>query len=80
LRFHLKHYPRKKRVGCACVGLVGAAHPARVIGGFPADPTMRAHIVDGKVVERKSVRDMVDSLKQIGVIEPTKKAKKLFLE
>jgi len=35
-------------------------------------------IVDGKVVERKSVRDMLDFLKQLGVIEPTEKAKKLF--
>ncbi len=35
-------------------------------------------IVDGKVVERKSVRDMLDSLKQLGVIEYTEKAKKLF--
>ena len=35
-------------------------------------------IADGKVVERKSVRDMVDFLKQMGVIEPTEKAKKLF--
>jgi len=35
-------------------------------------------IVDGKVVERKSVRDMLDFLKQLGVIEPTEKAKKVF--
>jgi len=35
-------------------------------------------IVDGKVVERKSVRDMLDFLQQLGVIEPTEKAKKLF--
>ena len=37
-------------------------------------------IVDGKVVERKSVRDMLDFLKQLGVIEPTEKGKKLFPE
>jgi len=30
-------------------------------------------IVNGKVVERKSVRDMLDFLKQLGVIEYTKK-------
>ena len=35
-------------------------------------------IVDGKVVERKSVRDMLDFLRQLGVIEPTEKVKKLF--
>jgi len=37
-------------------------------------------IVDGKIVERKSVRDMLDFLKQLGVIEYTEKAKKLFPE
>ena len=37
-------------------------------------------IVDGKVVERKSVRDMLDFLKQLGVIEYTEKAKKIFPE
>jgi len=35
-------------------------------------------IVDGKVVERKTVRDMLDFLGQLGVIEYTEKAKKLF--
>jgi len=35
-------------------------------------------IVSGKVVERKSVRDLLDFLKQLGVIEPTEKVKKLF--
>jgi steroid delta-isomerase-like uncharacterized protein len=35
-------------------------------------------VVDGKVVERKSVRDMLDFLRQLGVIEPTEKVKKLF--
>ncbi len=35
-------------------------------------------IVDGKVVERKSIRDMLDFFGQIGVIEPTEKGKKLF--
>ena len=35
-------------------------------------------IVDGKIVERKSVRDMLDFLRQIGVIEITEKGKKLF--
>ena len=35
-------------------------------------------IVDGKVVERKSVRDMLDFLRQLGVIEPIEKVKKLF--
>ena len=37
-------------------------------------------IVDGKVVERKSVRDMLDFLRQLGVIDYTEKAKKLFPE
>ena len=37
-------------------------------------------IVNGKVVERKSVRDMLDFFRQIGIIEPTEKAKKLFPE
>jgi len=37
-------------------------------------------IVDGKIVERKSVRDALDFFKQLGVIEFTEKAKKLFPE
>ena len=37
-------------------------------------------IVNGKVVERTSVRDMLDFLRQIGVIEYTEKGKKLFPE
>jgi len=37
-------------------------------------------IVGGKVVERKSVRDMLDFLRRIGVIEPTEKVRKLFPE
>ena len=37
-------------------------------------------IVDGKVVERKSVVDMLVFLQQLGVIEPTEKAKILFPE
>jgi len=37
-------------------------------------------IVDGKVVERKSVRDMLDFLRQLGIVEYTEKAKKLFPE
>jgi predicted ester cyclase len=37
-------------------------------------------IVDGKVVERKSVRDMLDFLRQLGVIEYTEKAKQLSPE
>jgi len=35
-------------------------------------------IVNGKIVERKSLRDMLDFLRQLGVIEYTEKAKKLF--
>jgi hypothetical protein len=35
-------------------------------------------IVNGKAVERKSVRDLLDFLRQLGVIEPTEKVKKLF--
>ena len=34
----------------------------------------------GKVVERKLVRDMLDFYEQLGVIEYTEKAKKLFPE
>jgi predicted ester cyclase len=37
-------------------------------------------IVNGKVVERKSICDMLDFLKQLGVIEYTEKVKKLFPE
>ena len=37
-------------------------------------------IVDGKVVERKSLRDMMDLFNKLGFIEPTEKAKKLFPE
>ena len=37
-------------------------------------------IVDGKIVERKSVRDVLNFLKQIGAIEYTEKGKKLFPE
>ncbi len=57
--------------------------------GIPLAPTGKKvtytgvgiwRIVDGKVVERKSVRDMLDFLKQLGVIEYTEKAKKLFPE
>jgi len=35
-------------------------------------------IVDGKVVEKESVYDMLDFLKQLGIIEYTEKAKKLL--
>ena len=35
-------------------------------------------IADGKVVERKAVRDMLVFLQHLGVIELTEKAKKLF--
>ena len=57
--------------------------------GIPLAPTGKKvawtavniyRIVDGKVVERKSVRDMLDFLRQIGVIEPIEKAKELFPE
>jgi len=37
-------------------------------------------IVDGKVVEKESIYDMLDFYKQLGVIEYTEKAKKLFPE
>ena len=55
--------------------------------GIPLAPTGKKitwtgvniwRIVDGKVVERKSVRDILDFLRQLGIIEPTEKAKKLF--
>jgi predicted ester cyclase len=35
-------------------------------------------IVDGKIVERKAVRDMLDLLRQLGIIELTEKGRKLF--
>ena len=37
-------------------------------------------IVDGKFIERWSVSDILDFLKQLGVIEPTEKGKELFPE
>jgi len=37
-------------------------------------------IVDGKIVERKSVRDGLELFIQLGVIEPTEKGKKIFPE
>jgi predicted ester cyclase len=35
-------------------------------------------IVDGKVVERKSIRDLLAFLTQLGLVQPTEKGKKLF--
>ena len=37
-------------------------------------------IVDGKIVERKSVTDMLVFLQQLSVIELTEKGRKLFPE
>ena len=37
-------------------------------------------IVDGKVVEKHSIIDLLDALKQLGVIEYTEKTKQLFPE
>ena len=37
-------------------------------------------IVNGKIVERKSVRDLLVFLTQLGLVEPTEKGKKLFPE
>ena len=37
-------------------------------------------IIDGKITERKTVRDMLEFLRQIGIIESTEKAKQLFPE
>ena len=37
-------------------------------------------IVDGKVVEKAGFLDQLDLFKQLGIIEYTEKAKKLFLE
>ncbi len=37
-------------------------------------------VIDGKIVERKSVRDLLVLLIQIGLIEPTEKGKKVFPE
>ena len=57
--------------------------------GVPLPPTGKKityagvgiwRIVDGKVVERKSIRDMLVFLTQLGVIEPTEKGKQLFPE
>jgi len=36
-------------------------------------------IVNGKMMEGWTVNDMMDFFKQIGIIEPAEKAKKLFL-
>jgi len=36
------------------------------------------HIVDGKVVEKEGIYDQLEFFKQLGVIEYTEKAKKLF--
>jgi len=38
------------------------------------------HIVDGKVMEKEGVYDQLGFFKQLGVIEYTEKAKKLFPE
>jgi len=38
------------------------------------------HMVNGKIMERKSVNDMLDFLRQLSVIEYTEKGKKLFPE
>jgi predicted ester cyclase len=35
-------------------------------------------VVDGEVIERKSVRDLLVFLTQLGLIQPTEKGKKLF--
>jgi len=35
-------------------------------------------VVDGKIVERKSVRDLLAFLTQLGLFKPTEKGKKLF--
>jgi predicted ester cyclase len=57
--------------------------------GLPSAPTGKKitftavymwRMVDGKVIERKSIRDMLDFLGQIGLIEPTEEGKKLFPE
>jgi len=57
--------------------------------GIPLPPTGKKitysvinvwRIVDGKAVERKSLRDMLDFFNKLGIIEPTEKAKKLFPE
>ena len=57
--------------------------------GVPVPPTGKKvtytgvgiwRIIDGKITERKTVRDMLEFLRQIGIIEPTEKAKQLFPE
>ena len=57
--------------------------------GIPLAPTGKKitytgvgiwRIVDGKIVERKSIRDPLVFLTQLGLIEPTEKGKKLFPE
>ena len=37
-------------------------------------------IVEGKIIEREAVFDLLDFYKQLGIIEYTEKAKKLFPE
>jgi len=57
--------------------------------GIPLPPTGKKitysvvnvwRIVDGKAVERKSLRDILDFFNKLGIIEPTEKAKELFPE
>ena len=37
-------------------------------------------VVDGKAIERKSLRDMLDFFNKLGIVEYTEKGKKLFPE
>ncbi len=39
-----------------------------------------SRLVDGKVVSKDSILDLLDAIKQLGVIEYTEKGKKLFPE
>ena len=47
---------------------------------FKMSAIIISRIVDGKIVARKSVRDMLDAFKQVGVIEYTEKARKILPE
>ncbi len=61
-----------------------ATHTGEYLGLAPTGKKIRVRgvriwrIVDGKVVERESFYDFLDFYKQLGVIKPTEKGKKLF--
>ena len=65
---------------------VTGTHKGEFYGLFPTGKKVKWtgvnfwRIVDGKVIEKDSLHDMLETLKQLGAIEPTEKGKKLFPE